>query len=452
MAIKETILDTYRRAHPGSEELYAESRRTFPSGVTHDIRYVSPFPIFIELATGSRKWDVDSNEYVDYVMGHGALFLGHAHPEITQAVVEQATRGTHYGSNHRLELDWGQRVTELVPSAEELRFTSSGTEATLMAIRLARAYTGRDKLLKFDHHFHGWHDYVVGARHSELAVASAAGVPEGTLGNTISIPQNDVTQVERELSEGDIAAVILEPTGASWGTLPLGQDFLAALRESTLRHNTVLIFDEVVTGFRVSPGGVQARSGVIPDLTTMAKILAGGLPGGAVAGKADIISMIEFRDDPAWNAEHRVAHPGTYNANPLSAAAGSTMLSLIATGRYHGHADGLNQRLIPALNAVLDRSSVRGRVYGLASYFHILLGKDAPQAQDGMEWPASAGEPPRTPGSLVAALKRGMLNHGVDLMGGSGGFTSGAHTDADIDLTIEAFEAAVREMHTEGLI
>jgi len=188
MAAVNTITDDYRRLHPGSQQLYEEALRTFPSGVTHDIRYTSPFPIFIDRAAGSRKWDVDANEYIDYVMGHGALFLGHAHPEITQAVIEQAPKGTHYGANHRLELEWGQRVRALVPSAEEVRFTSSGTEATLMAVRLARAYTGRDKLLKFDHHFHGWQDYVVGTRAAESDSPRSAGVPASTLGNTISIP------------------------------------------------------------------------------------------------------------------------------------------------------------------------------------------------------------------------------------------------------------------------
>ena len=194
--------------------------------MTHDIRYTSPFPIFVERAQESRKWDVDGNEYVDYVMGHGALFLGHAHPEVTQAVAEQAAKGTHYGANHRLELEWGQLVQKLVPSAEEVRFTSSGTEATLMAVRLARAYTGRDKLLKFDHHFHGWHDYVVGVRGRESESPRSAGVPAATLGNTISVPQNDISLVEERLAEGEYAAVILEPTGASWGTLPIHETFL----------------------------------------------------------------------------------------------------------------------------------------------------------------------------------------------------------------------------------
>ncbi|HEV8573150.1 MAG TPA: aspartate aminotransferase family protein [Dehalococcoidia bacterium] len=452
MVTKQTILDAYQRAHPGSQRLYEESLQTFPSGVTHDIRYVSPFPIFINRAAGSRKWDVDGNEYVDYVMGHGALLLGHAHPAVTQAIVEQAAKGTHYGANHRLELEWGRWVKELVPSAEEVRFTSSGTEATLMALRLARAYTGRDRILKFDHHFHGWQDYVAGTRSPDSEHPHSPGIPDGTLANTISVPQNDLSLVEERLREDDVAAVILEPTGAAWGTLPLQEDFLAGLRELTSRHNTVLIFDEVVTGFRVSPGGVQTRYGVTPDVTTLAKILAGGLPGGAVAGKADILSLLEFRDDAGWNAGHRVAHPGTFNANPLSAAAGSTMLSLVATGEHHQHADSLNERLVLALNEVLDRPGVPGCAYGLASYFHLALGKDSPKSLDGIEWPQDAGDPPRTPGPLIAALKRGMLNHGVDLMGGSGGFTSGAHTTRDIDLTVEAFEATVGEMRAEGLV
>ena len=224
-----TILEDYSRLHPGSARLYEESLKTFPSGVTHDIRYVTPFPLFVERALGSRKWDADGNEIIDYVMGHGALFMGHAHPAITQAIVEQAQKGTHLGANHRLELEWGQLVQRLIPSAEEVRFTSSGTEATLMAIRLARAYTGRDRVLKFDGHFHGWHDGVVGARAPEAESPTSAGVPSGTSVNTVSIPQGDIAVVEEKLAAGDIAAVILEPTGGSWGTFPLKPQFLEVL-------------------------------------------------------------------------------------------------------------------------------------------------------------------------------------------------------------------------------
>jgi len=288
--------------------------------------------------------------------------------------------------------------------------------------------------------------------HSGVNSPQSAGVPAPTLGNTVSIPQGEISLVDERLRQGEFAAIILEPTGASWGTVPLRVDFLADLREITTRHNTILIFDEVVTGFRVSSGGVQAHFGVTPDVTTLAKILAGGLPGGAVTGKVDILSMLEFREDPAWNAGHRVAHPGTFNANPLSAAAGSIMLAQVATGNHHQHADQLNERLVNDLNYVLQRTRTQGQAYGLASYFHIVLGKDCPAERDGIEWPTHAPPPPRMPSALTAALKRGMLNHGVDLMGGNGGFVSGVHTPKDIAETVKAFEDTVGEMRVEGIV
>ena len=445
----ESILEAYQRLHPGSAALYEEASRVFPSGVTHDVRFLTPFPIFVDHAKGSRKWDVDGNEYIDYVMGHGALFMGHTHPDITKAITEQAEKGTHYGANHRLELEWGQLVRDIVPCAEEVRFTSSGTEATLMALRLARAYTGRDRILRFDSHFHGWHDAVIGSRAAESDNPAAAGVPAATMSNSICVPQGDIRAVEEKLTAGDVAAVILEPTGASWGTLPLSDTFLADLREATRTHNTVLIFDEVITGFRVSPGGAQGRYGITPDLTALAKILAGGMPGGAVCGKSDIVSMIEFRDG-RWNSEQRVSHPGTFNANPVSAAAGAAMLRIVQSGDHHANADALIERLVPGMNGVLDEAGVKGAVYGLTSYFHISLGKDAPRPE-GVRW-AAEGPPPQTDIKLVGALKRGMLNHGVDLMGGSGGFTSGVHSESDIDATIEAFGATVHDLQANGLL
>ncbi|MFQ6019170.1 MAG: aspartate aminotransferase family protein [Dehalococcoidia bacterium] len=448
-----TILETFQKLHPGSAQLYDESLTIFPSGVTHDVRYLTPFPLYIDHAGGSRKWDVDGNEVIDYVMGHGALFLGHGYPAIADAVSEQIRKGSHYGSNHALELRWGQLIKELIPSAELVRFTSSGTEATLMAVRLARAYTGRDRILKFDYHFHGWHDAVVGARFAESDLLRSAGVPPATLQNTISIPQNDISPVEKALATDEVAAVILEPTGPSWGVLPVSDGFLADLRSVTQRHDTVLIFDEVVTGFRVAPGGAQQRYGVTPDLTCLAKILAGGLPGGAVTGKGDILSLIEFRDDVQWDNAHRVAHPGTYNANPLSAAAGSTMLSLIADGRFHARVDGLNERLVRGMNQVLERQRLPGCAHGLSSYFHIVFGQDCPRPHDGIEWPWANGKaPPRMPLALALTLRRAMLNHGVDLMSGRTGFVSGVHTEADIDATLAAFEAAMGEMKADGLL
>jgi glutamate-1-semialdehyde 2,1-aminomutase len=446
----ETILDHYVRLHPGSARLYDASSGIFPSGVTHDLRYVSPFPVFIDHASGSRKWDVDGNEIIDYVMGHGALFMGHAYPSITEAIVEQARKGTHYGSNHQLELDWGALVTELIPCAEELRFTSSGTEATLMAIRLARAYSGKDKIIKFDRHFHGWHDYVAGSRGPESESPASPGVPLATTSNTISLPQGDIDAVEERLEQGDIGAVILEPTGASWGTLPLAPQFLADLRVACTRANAVLIFDEVVTGFRVSRGGAQDRYGIVPDLTSLAKILAGGMPGGAVCGRKEIVDMIEFRDG-TWNSRSRIQHPGTFNANPVSAAAGADMLRLVKDGEHHAHADALNLDLVSALNRVLEECDVAGAAYGLASYFHITLGAEVPRPEDGVEWHTNSAPPPIS-SNAQAALKRAMLNRGVDLMGGSGGFVSGVHSPDDIAQTTEAFRESVLAMQAEHAV
>jgi glutamate-1-semialdehyde 2,1-aminomutase len=450
------ILGSYSSLHPRSVQLYQQALQTFPSGVTHDVRFLPPFPLYIERAQGCRKWDVDGNEIVDYVMGHGALMLGHSHPLLVEAVNNQIAKGTHYGACHELELTWANWVRRLVPSAEKVRFTNSGTEATLMAIRLARAYTGRDKILKFDYHFHGWHDNVMGARYAESDVPRVSGVPMGTLENQVTISQNDVALVERTLAEDrDIAAAIIEPSGGSWGTLPLVGGFLAQLREATERHEVLLIFDEVVTGFRLSPGGAQELYGIQPDLTCLAKILAGGLPGGAVATKRDIFALMEFTLDMEWNLSRRVFHPGTFNANPLSAAAGTAMLSHIADGRPQAHADAMTQRLVPAMNKALERREIPGCVYGLSSMFHIVLGEDCPRPRDGVEWPwdaANGASPPRTRLDIALALKRGCLNNGVDLMGFSGGLVSAVHQSADIDFTIEAFDRTLGQMQEEGIL
>ncbi len=448
-----TILETYAKRHPRSAELYQKAARAFPSGVTHDIRYVPPFPIFVERAEGSHKWDVDGNEIIDYVMGHGALFLGHSYPAIVEAVSQQITRGTHFGANHVAELTWSQLIRELVPSAQKVRFTSSGTEAVMLAMRLARAFSERDKILKFDFHFHGWYDAVVGSRFTEQYGPRSGGVPPEVQSNTLSIPANDLRLLEETFATNDVAAVILEPTGASWGTLPLADGFLAGLRQATERYQVLLVFDEVITGFRVSPGGAQQRFGILPDLTCLAKILGGGLPGGAVAGKEDILNVMEFRDDPSWNTTRRVGHAGTFNANPVSAAAGCAMLSLAADGSFQAHADVLNDQLIRGMNQVLERRKEPGCVYGFSSYFHIILGQDCPRPRDGVEWLEVAGRrPPAMNRGVALALKRGMLNHGVDLMGLSGGFVSGVHRAEDIEATLAAFEAVVTEMQAEGLL
>ncbi|MBX6340899.1 MAG: aspartate aminotransferase family protein [Thermomicrobiaceae bacterium] len=450
-----TIEQEFVERHAGSLARYRAARDVFPSGVTHDVRYLKPFPIYVTHAAGSKKYDVDGHEIIDYAMGHGALILGHGHPEIVQAVTEQMQRGTHYGSSHELEVEWGERVGELVPSVERIKFTSSGTEATLMAMRVARAFTGRDKILKFAGHFHGWHDYAVRGEKSLEPDESLPGIPREVLETVVVAPVNDLDFVDRRLAEGDVAAVILEPSGASWASIPLPDGFLPALREITRRHDTLLIFDEVITGFRWSPGGKQQVVGVTPDLTTMAKIVAGGLPGGAVGGRADVMGVLEFRDDPAWNEARKIGHPGTFNANPLSAAAGTTCLRLIADGAAQRHADALTARLRAGMNRILVDRGVPGFVWGESSVFHVMLGRSCDNQQGGDIRVPEGVDPADlkhgSPARLGHALHLGMLLEGVDLFHG-GGLLSAAHTAEDIDRTLAAFDRTLERMRAEGLL
>jgi glutamate-1-semialdehyde 2,1-aminomutase len=451
-----TILETYERIHPRSSALFKEALDIFPGGVTHDTRHATPFPIFVERASGCRKWDADGNEIIDYVSGHGALLLGHSHPTIVSAVREQIERGTHFGASHELEIEWGRMVQRLIPSAERLRFTNSGTEATQMAVRLARARTGRSKLVKFENHFHGWSDTVTGAIVPGAEFPRAAGVPQQALADQIILPPNDALAVERTIEENpDIAAIILEPTGAHMGKTPIEPDFLHALRFLCSRAGVILIFDEVVTGFRASPGGVQALYGVTPDLTTLAKILAGGLPGGAVAGRADLLNRIAHSDDPEWDRAERVEHPGTFNANPLSAAAGTACLGILAAGEANAHADKMSRLLSRQLNAVMKQLGVPGCVYGAATILHVLLGADCLPPLDGITWQWPGEErrwvPRMAPGPTVA-LKRALLNEGVDLMSDGRLIVSAVHSEADVEMTAASFERALIQILAEEIL
>src|SRR2546427_7238693 len=279
-----TIHETFRAKHPKSAALAERARAAIPGGITHDIRHLKPFGVYVDRAAGTRKWDVDGHEYIDYWMGHGALFLGHCNPAVVKAVQEQKARCTHLGACHELEVRWAELVNKLIPCSEQVRFTMSGTEATHLAMRVARAYTGRTKILKFAGHFHGWHDGAVAGVNPPYEVPMSAGVPGATLDQVLICPFNDIKAVETALGRGDVAAVILEPAGGQAGTTPTIPGYLQELRALTTRHGVVLIFDEVITGFRYAPGGAQAYFGVTPDLTTLAKIVAGRLPGRAPRG------------------------------------------------------------------------------------------------------------------------------------------------------------------------
>ncbi len=445
-----SILETYEALHQGSKRLAERGAALFPSGVTHDTRAFAPWPIYVERAEGGRKWDVDGNEYVDFIGGHGALLLGHGRPEVLEAAREAMAAGTHFGSSHLWEIEWAEQVIKMVPCAERVRFTSSGTEATMMALRLARAYTGRERVVKLVEHFHGWHDIVVGRLREDDPHPHSPGVPDGFYDSLTVLPSGDVAALQAELATRDVAALILEPTGAHWGTHPLQPEYLHAARELTRETGTLLVMDEVITGFRMAPGGAQERYGLEADLSTHAKILAGGLPGGCVTGREEIVSMLEIRQDDAdWNASRRISHQGTFNANPVSAAAGLTCLRLIAEGGQVERADAATARLVRGLNALFEELAVPGSAWAVSSMWHLNLGYDAPRPTD-VEWDA-ADEPEGVPPPLARPLKWALYNHGVDLMT-TGGMVSSAHTDADIDRTLEGFRSAIGDLRAEGLL
>ncbi|HEY7521335.1 MAG TPA: aminotransferase class III-fold pyridoxal phosphate-dependent enzyme [Methylomirabilota bacterium] len=434
-----TIQEEFRARHPRAAALADRARAAIPGGITHDIRHLVPFPVYIERARGTRKWDVDGHEYVDYWMGHGALFLGHCHPAVVSAVQEQVARGTHLGASHELEVRWAELVNRLVPCAELTRFTMSGTEATHLAMRVARAYTGRSRILKFAGHFHGWHDGAAVGVNPPYEVPMSAGIPGATLDQVLICPPNDIKAVEVALERGDIAAVIMEPAGGQSGTTPTIPGYLQELRALTTRHGVVLIFDEVITGFRYAPGGAQAYFGVTPDLTTLAKIVAGGLPGGALCGKRELMSMLAFRGDPDWDRAQRVAHAGTFNANPLSAAAAIATLELCADASLQARANKYGEELRRALTDALKRAGAPGVCYGEASIYHVSFeGK-----------PGLAGFDRPRKGALYHLLRCALLNNGVDCSMNHG-WVSAMHAEDDLERTVKAYGSAFSAMVAEG--
>jgi glutamate-1-semialdehyde 2,1-aminomutase len=446
------LQDAYTDSLPASRALFERARRVFPDAVTHDNRRMQPFPLYVDRADGACKWDVDGHRYVDYWMGHGALLLGHNPPRIRDAVREQALRGTHHGACHEREVEWGEWVCRLVPGAERVRFTASGTEATHLAVRLARAFTGKRHVVKFAGHFHGWHEGLeIGVRAPYEAEPEAGQLREVV--DLVSVlPPNDIAIVRERLAKGDVAAVILEPTGGHFGALPMPASFVRALREETRRASALLIFDEVVTGFRVAPGGAQEKLGVTPDLTTLAKILAGGLPGGAVAGREDVLGHLATKPDPAENRRSKISHHGTFNANPLSAAAGVAMLASVADGQAIRFADQQAATLRHGMNEILARGKVAWKVYGEHSDWKIFFGADAPprdgsdQSVQHVDWRRLDAKYP----DQSRALRQALILNGVDF-NGARGLVGTCHTDEILGETLSAFEAAVRAMKDEGL-
>ena len=445
------IVRAYMAHTPGSAELAKRARESFPSGLTHDSRHMEPYGIYVDRAQGAYKWDVDGHRMIDYFGGHGALILGHNHPIVTAAITDALARGTHFGAGHPAEVKWGEKIRAMVPCAQKLRFTSSGTEATHMALRLARAFTGRDTVIRFRTHFHGWHDHMASGYSGHFDGTPTPGVLSAIAGDVILVDPNDEAGVTAAFaSDRPIAAVILEPTGSSTGLVPTDGAYLAFLRDICTRHGAVLIFDEVVTGFRVAPGGAQAHVGVTPDLATFAKIVAGGLPGGCVAGREDIIELLDFEAAKRKGFE-KIGHQGTYNANPVSASAGLAALELIERDDICGKANDYGERLRPRLNEVLTSRGAAWAVYGDFSVFHVFTNPKRrsitpatfdPRGVHFQELRANAPD-------AVRKLRMALILNGVDFNGWPGGTISAVHSDADLDETVRAFDEAIGMLQAE---
>ena len=425
-----------------SNELYAEARNCLAGGISHENRYVNPYPVYVDRALGSRKWDVDGKEYVDFSMGSASLLLGHAHPDVVKALQEQAALGTFYANCHPLEIEWGRLIQTLMPSCEQVRFVSSGTEATLLALRLARAYRKKEKVLRFEAHYHGWHDQLIRGMAAPYQDVTSLGVLRAAA-ESVVVCEADLAQV-REFFErdDDIAAVICEVSGASWGSVPLPAEFLAGLRKLTEEYEVTLIFDEVITGFRWSPGGLQELIGVRPDMTTMSKVVTGGLPGGAVGGREEIMRLL----DPVYANEHKtgtVRHRGTFNGNPLVAAGAVAALKVIQTGKPQKQADDMAKLAREGLADVIKSRRVKGCIYGVSSTFQIFFGSTSIEG-------LTPGQIRGVPKQVVGMLQRGFRERGVDLMSYMGGVTSLAHTQADIEHLVKAFDAVIQQMLHEN--
>ncbi|HYB61508.1 MAG TPA: glutamate-1-semialdehyde 2,1-aminomutase [Methylomirabilota bacterium] len=424
-----------------SRELIRRAQEILVGGVNSPVRAfqaVGGEPVIVERASGSRLWDADGNAYLDYVCSWGALILGHADPDVVRAIADQASRGTSYGMTTGLEAELAARIIRALPSIEKVRLVSSGTEATMSAIRLARATTGREFILKFEGCYHGHADSFLSQAGSGLAtlgIASSPGVPETLAALTLNAPYNDLGAVEELFGvyRGKIAAVIVEPVAANMGVVPPAPGFLKGLREVTQRDGALLIFDEVITGFRLCFGGAQTMFGIAPDLTTLGKIIGGGLPLAAYGGRRDLMWRLA-PEGPVYQA-------GTLSGNPLAVRAGlETLGKLEAPGFY----DKLNARassLVEGFSRAIAETGMPAQITSAGSLLTIFFNRDPVRNYED----AKASDTKR-----FGAFFREMLSRGVLLPPSQfeSLFVSAAHTEEDIARTVAACRESLRNART----
>jgi glutamate-1-semialdehyde 2,1-aminomutase len=422
-----------------SSDLFARAQEILVGGVNSPVRAfraVGGTPLIIDRAAGSLLWDADGREYIDYVCSWGALILGHAHADVVAAVADQAARGTTYGMTSPLEIELGERIARAVPSIERIRFVSSGTEATMSAVRAARAFTKRDLILKFEGGYHGHADSFLveaGSGLATLGISSSPGVPEALARLTLNAPYNDIGAVENLFAQhkDKIAAIIVEPVAANMGVVAPTPEFLASLRRVTQNAGTLLIFDEVITGFRLTYGGAQAAVGVRPDITVLGKIIGGGLPVAAYGGRRDIMDTIAPLG-PVYQA-------GTLSGNPLAMRAGLATLPLLEQRGFYSGLDAKAARLAEGLRSALAEAGVPGQINSAGSLLTVFFTSTPVRDYAGAK---------KSDTARFAAFFQEMLGQGFLLPPSQfeALFVSAAHSDDDIDRTIVAARASLLKL------
>ncbi|MCB0153357.1 MAG: glutamate-1-semialdehyde 2,1-aminomutase [Anaerolineae bacterium] len=422
-----------------SEKLFEAAQRVIPGGVNSPVRAfrgVGGRPLFIDHAEGPYLWDADGNRYVDYVLSWGPLILGHAHPAVVSALQEAVTRGTSYGAPTALETELAELVCDLVPSAEQVRFVNSGTEATMSVLRLARAFTGRDKIIKLQGNYHGHADFLLvqaGSGVATLGLPDSPGVPQSATQNTLTAPYNDLEAIETlfKQSRDEIAGIILEPVAGNMGVVPPVEGYLSGLRELCTQYGALLIFDEVMTGFRVAVGGAQALYGVTPDLTALGKVIGGGLPVGAYAGRRDIMQTVAPAG-PMYQA-------GTLSGNPIAMTAGIVTLNALREPDLFENLVAGTRRLCEGIGAAAEAAGIPVYQTQVGTMFCTFF-TDRPV----VNWDTAAASDTALFGRFFWA----MLKQGVYLAPSQfeAGFFSSTHTPEVVTFTIQAAQRAFAEI------
>tara|TARA_Y100000589_G_scaffold107463_3_gene102048 strand:+ start:2287 stop:3588 length:1302 start_codon:yes stop_codon:yes gene_type:complete len=424
-----------------SQEVFTSAQELMPGGVSSPVRAfksVNGLPIIFDRVKGPFAWDIDGNRYIDYIGSWGPAICGHAHPEVVAALQEAIEKGTSFGAPCVLENKLAEMVIDAVPSVEMVRFVNSGTEACMAVLRLMRAYTGRDKVIKFDGCYHGHADMFLvkaGSGVATLGLPDSPGVPRTTTSNTLTAPYNDLEAVKKLFSENPdaISGVILEPIVGNAGFITPEPGFLEGLRELTTENGALLVFDEVMTGFRISYGGAQKRFGVTPDLTTLGKVIGGGLPVGAYGGRKEIMNMIAPAG-PVYQA-------GTLSGNPLAMTAGIKTLELLNQDGVYEKLEVTTARLIDGIKQAAANNGITISGGSVSAMFGFFLCEGPVRNFD---------EAKSTNSELFGKLHREMLKRGIYLAPSSyeAGFTSLAHTEEEIDQTIEAFDQSFKAINS----